>query len=283
MKFFVSHKDNPTRASVVGNSFRKGVMITGNTLTGDSMLADMAILYGMSASHVEIYKKRKAIGKPSAFFDLGYWNRSTLLNQQTCYRLAVNYWHPQHYISLIDEPQKFNRPIFPRYKEGKKILVVGMGLKSYALYGHVPHHWDMALIHEVKQKTTREIVYYPKASDRTAHSIPGTTFYTPGKMLEDDSIWRDVWAVVTHHSNNAVEALRMGIPAFTWDGAASVLCGNDLSLLENPPFPEGVPQFLNRMAYCQWSVAEMSNGECIKWLTKMLPKIPMNVEIRENV
>ena len=283
MKFFVSHKDNPTRASIVGNSFRKGVMVTGNTLTANSMQADMAILYGMSVGHVDIYKRRKAEGLPSAFFDLGYWGRSTQLGQHTCYRLAVNYWHPQHYLNLIDEPQKFRRPIKERYTDGKKVLVVGMGLKSYVLYGHVPHFWDMALIHEVKKHTKREIVYYPKASDRTARSVPGTTFYTPGKMLEDDPIWKDVWAVVTHHSNNAVEALRLGIPSFVWDGAASVLCGNDLSLIDNPPFPEDVPQFLNRVAYCQWSIAEMSNGECVHWLTKMLPKIPMNAEIRENV
>ena len=74
------------------------------------------------------------------------------------------------------------------------------------------------------------------------------------------------WALVTHHSNAAVDALAAGIPVFCEDGAASLLSMPRLADIENPPLPEGRAQFFADLAYCQWSVPEMASGACWDYL-----------------
>jgi hypothetical protein len=64
-------------------------------------------------------------------------------------------------------------------------------------------------------------------------------------------------AIVTHHSNVAVEALAAGVPVHCFTGAAAA-CSVPLDRLCERP--EGREQFLADVAYLQWSLDEMRSG-----------------------
>ncbi len=74
----------------------------------------------------------------------------------------------------------------------------------------------------------------------------------------------DAHAVVCHHSNVAVEAIVAGVPAFVWGGVGKDMGSQDLRKIENPHRPDNREDWCNRLAWTQWSVAELATAE--PWL-----------------
>ncbi len=77
----------------------------------------------------------------------------------------------------------------------------------------------------------------------------------------------DCWAVVTLHSNVAVDALMAGIPVNVAEGVAAEF-STPLAQIETPRMPEGREQLFADIAYCQWTPAEMASGACWSHLLK---------------
>jgi len=72
---------------------------------------------------------------------------------------------------------------------------------------------------------------------------------------------KDCHAMVTHHSNAAVEALCMGYPVFvTGDCAARALAETDLGKIETPRYPRDRRRWAAVLADNQWTFAEMAEG-----------------------
>lgn len=75
---------------------------------------------------------------------------------------------------------------------------------------------------------------------------------------------KDAWAVVTHSSAAAIEALMHGIPAFTTaDNAASRFTLRDPINIERPLYPSAQErmEWAAVLAGQQWSLEEISNGK----------------------
>jgi len=71
---------------------------------------------------------------------------------------------------------------------------------------------------------------------------------------------RDCWALVTHSSNVAVDAVIAGVPVFVEPTSPAAPVGNlDLAKMENPNMPERGPWFDSLMAQ-QFTVDEMRSG-----------------------
>lgn len=71
------------------------------------------------------------------------------------------------------------------------------------------------------------------------------------------------WALVTHMSAAANQALIAGIPVFTTGGcAASPLAGGVLSSIESPVYPNDREAWAAGLANNQWTVEEMRDGTC---------------------
>ena len=71
----------------------------------------------------------------------------------------------------------------------------------------------------------------------------------------------DCWALVTHASNAAVEAVLAGVPVFvTGPSAAAAMGRRDLDSIECPAMPEGRRAWVERLAAAQWSLAEIRDG-----------------------
>lgn len=118
--------------------------------------------------------------------------------------------------------------------------------------------WERNAVAALRKVTDRKIVYRPKPSWTGAKPIEGTSFSPRSESLND--VLRDCHAVVTHHSNTAVDALVAGVPVFCLEGVASPLALDDLASIENPVTPDGREQWAADVAWTQFSVKEMQCG-----------------------
>lgn len=231
---------------------------------------EIAAFYGFEKDSPRIMRDYVASGRKVIFLDLGYWGRQSGGRFRGFHKVAVNDRHPTAYVmngklplTRLQHQRVIVRP-WRLQHENSHILLAGMSAKSAESYGLKPEEWERWAASEIRKHTQRPILYRPKPSWRDARGIPGTNFDDPARNLELSL--NGCHAVVTHHSNVAIDALAFGVPAFVWDGAAAAVCPRDLSQIEAPPKVRHREKFLGNLAWCQWSVEEMINGSMFKHL-----------------
>ena len=236
--------------------------------------ADYAVFYGLEGKLSRIFKEyianAEAKGTKALYIDLGYWKRKERSNKFGGYhKIVVNARHPTEYFQrrVHDDSRlrELNVSIEPWRRGGNHILIAGMGDKGAAAEGYDIEQWERWAIGKIRENSKRAIVYRPKPSWKRAKPIAGVGY--SGRLIECVHALRDCFAVVTHHSNVAVDAICMGIPAFCWHGVAKPMSLQDLSLIEKPMKPDSREQWVRDISWCQWNVEEMKKGiawKCLK-------------------
>jgi hypothetical protein len=219
----------------------------------------VAVFYGYTQILRKVMADYVAAGLKAVYIDLGYWKREGLTGH---HKFSVNDRHPTAYFQNIkhkpDRARDCGVTIKDYQAKGRHILLAGMGEKAAEAEGKIPEKWERDAIEALRSVTDREIVYRPKPSWLTARPLPGTRWSPKAIPLEQEL--RGCHAVVTHHSNVAVEGLVAGVPAFCWKGVARPMALGDLKEIEAPLYPFDREQWVNDIAYCQWNVEEMRQG-----------------------
>lgn len=228
---------------------------------------DVAIFYGLAGGLQRIFSDYRAAGRKAVYCDLGYWGRRKRTRFDGYHKVSVNNRHPTAYFQ--NRPHTRERfaqhgvQVVPWRQEGEHILVAGMSGKAASCEELQPHAWERETIERLRQLTRRRIIYRPKPNWAEAKPIEGSIFdrETPLEVA-----LQNCHAVVSHHSNVAVDALLAGIPCICPGGVASVLSGQQLEQIENPPMPDGREQWAADLAWTQWSVEEMQRGLAFRYL-----------------
>lgn len=230
-------------------------------------VGDIAIFYGLRQGLQDVFN-RYGQDRMALYVDLGYWQRKPIHDPFGGYhKVAINALHPTAYFRRghpADRLHQTGPRVKPWRGTGDHIIVAGMSDKSAEVNGYQPEEWERWAIDKLSQHTDRRIIYRPKPSWKDARPITGARFDQAGTDIRPHL--QNVWAVVTHHSNAAVDAIVEGIPTYCQAGVGSLLSIPDLSAIEQnvePPDREG---FLADLAYTQWSVAEMESGACWDYL-----------------
>lgn len=230
---------------------------------------EAAIFYGLYNGCQRILSDYRDQGKRAIYIDLGYWGRRKRTRWDGFHKLALNSRHPTDYFQRIrhgsDRFRTHDLAIAPWRKGGRHILLVGMSAKAAAAEGFRPEEWERETIAKLRQLTDRPIHYRPKPNWDGARPIEGARFSPHGSLAE---ALVDCHALVAHHSNCAVDALLAGVPCICPEGAASVLSGQALDQIEDPPMPDGREQWAWDLAYTQWSMAEMEMGLAYRYLLR---------------
>ena len=227
---------------------------------------DVVIFYGLASGLDRLFRdyreRRKAV-----YIDLGYWGRRKLSRFDGYHKVSVNDRHPTAYFQqrphASDRFDRHRVAIRPWRTEGRHILVAGMSAKAATAERLLPNQWERDTIARLRRLTRRPIIYRPKPNWAEAKPIEGSTFDRDTPL---EQALRDCHAVVTHHSNVAVDALLAGVPCICPGGVASVLSGHSLDQIESPPMPDGREQWAADLAYTQWSVDEMKQGLAYRYL-----------------
>ena len=153
-----------------------------------------------------------------------------------------------------DRLKRQNVELRPWRESGRHILMLlsrGIGEHGIAQ----PRQWVAETSAQLRRVTNRPIRLRAHPGDKNAD-------------LSADL--EDAHAVVTWGSGAAIKAIAAGTPAFYgldgWIGAPAAVRG--VESIESPFLGDRLPMF-RRMAWAQWSAAEISTGEPIRWLLSM--------------
>lgn len=149
--------------------------------------------------------------------------------------------------------------IAPWRKNGGHVVVCPPGRLFASLFGFDADKWLADTLRALKAHTDRPVKVRVKMSWQEVK--------TPMEPLAADL--EGAWALVTHSSNAAVEAVMAGIPVFaTARCGASRVALSDLSMIEAPMLPDDREEWLSVLAANQWMLDEMRDGTCWRMLTE---------------
>lgn len=260
---------NP-RSRRIAEAMRAGIRLAGDEVElatayfGRGVQGDVAIAYGWNTWH-QAFEAYRAAGRHFVYIDLGFWGRKPKGRRLEGYhKVVVDAWHDEAF-RVGNPPDRYaasGPPVQPfRIDDGRRYIVVaGMSAKSARTHGLQPEEWERWAIREIRRHTDRPIVYRPKPSWADATVLPGAGYSPPSETTA--SILGRAYAVVTHHSNLAVDAVIAGVPVFAKTGVAAAVSMRALEEIDNPPFPDDRRPWLADVAYCQWTPAEMEAGLC---------------------
>lgn len=224
--------------------------------------SDVAVIFGVYKSKVplsyprgHVFRSQRKNNRDVIVLETGYINRGDGENHH--YAIGFN---------GLNGRADFKNKNMP----GDRFFTLGVEVKPYrsgkhiVLCGQVP--WDASVDHInmmewlgdacrlIRMHSGRPVVvrHHPCVSK------PSRAF------LEEIS---DAHAVVTFNSNSAVEAAIDGVPVFAFDegSMAWAVCNKDFEFIERPWKPDRT-QWLNDLAYCQWTPDEMRKGLAWKHL-----------------
>lgn len=226
---------------------------------------DVAVFYGLAGRCLDVFREYPAAGKKAVHIDLGYWGRTGDGGKRLGHhKIVVNGRHPTPYFQKrkhdASRVKWFDLKIEPWRRDGKHILLAGMGPKACGVEGYAPEQWERGALKQIQAVTDRPVIYRPKPSWKHAPEIAGAMFSDPRVEPDIGNVLKDCHAVVTHHSNAAVDGLVMGVPAFTIEGVALPMASDDLTKIEEPVRPDGRAQWTADIAWTQFNVAEMREG-----------------------
>lgn len=207
-----------------------------------------AFFYGVVQETLPLWQRAVADGRDWYYCDNAYFDRG----REAQFRITKNAFQ----ISDIR---------FPNYK---KMDTLGVKIKPWrevsadapilvceqsSSFMHLCGYgagWTDRVVETLRAHTARPIKVRRWSRNKAAMSA----------SLKDDL--ENAWALVTHMSASANEALISGVPVFvTGTCAASPLASNDLSLVESPFYPENRKEWAGSLVANQWSIAEISEGQ----------------------
>lgn len=148
-------------------------------------------------------------------------------------------------------------PMKPWRKNGRHILLAMPGGDFGTALGLSMPDWEATIKERIKQFSGRPVVVRDRSS-----TVP----------LSSDL--ECCWALVTHSSNVAVEAVRAGVPVFVAPTSAAVPVGNlDLENLEAPAMPDYRDEWWASLMCQQFNVAEMRNGTAFRYMSTVVRQV----------
>lgn len=233
---------------------------------------DLAVAYGWI--NKAIFAEYRAKGRHFLYIDLGFWHRRGVdpHRYDGYHKVVIDNWCPVETMQRGcpgDRLKSFGVELKPS-KPGEHIVIGGMSERSALDHGFAAEQWEREAIRKIAAGSRRRIVYRPKPSWKQARAIPGADYAKEGDI---QSVLDGAHALVTHHSNTAVDAIVAGVPVHCESGVGSLLSTVSFEDIDHPrwiPTEEERLSVLQDVAYLQWSIAEMRSGACWEYYRGLL-------------
>ena len=238
------------------------------TTLDDYEPSDVAVVFGVYKSKVpasfrrgEVIRQQRQKNLDVLVLETGYINRGDGPNHH--YAAGWNGLNGRADFKNKNSPpdrfQKLCVEVKPWRTNGEHVVLCAQ-VPWDASVDHSDHiEWIRYAVRKIQGNTDREVRFRPHPLAKLP-PIPGCDYST--EPLESDL--QNAWAVVTFNSNSAVESLIHGVPAFAFDEGSMAwgIANKGWGMLESPKTPNR-SQWLNDLAYCQWTLDEMREG--IAW------------------
>tara|TARA_B100001939_G_scaffold148548_1_gene128550 strand:- start:459 stop:1280 length:822 start_codon:yes stop_codon:yes gene_type:complete len=217
-------------------------------------------IYKMRLPYTEtrqvIHDKQQANNKKSIIIESGY------LKRDKYYAVGYNGLNGRADFKnkncSSDRWNKLGIDIKDYRSNGEHILLCGQVPWDAAVQHIDYNNWCLNIIDEIKSVTDRPIIFRPHPK------VPVGNVFTNVKMSNNTRLIDDLkncWAVVALNSNALVESVIEGVPVFACDkGAMSLDVSNNIIDLESPVLYNR-EQWAYNIAYSQWTLNEMYEGD----------------------
>lgn len=233
----------------------------------------LVVLYGLGGTDRIMHA-----GKPNVIsFDAGYWDRKLDL-QVRKYRVSVGGFHCPDLIfrGPYPGPERWSESGLSIAESGGDpkgpIMLVGNGPKSNRIGAA---NWCAEMSRNLREWFPDKTIWY-RPKPKRAHD-QGVLYDALAEKINIDSVLAQCSLVVCRHSNVAVDSARCGVPCLCEDGAAAAiyLKPDDWSRedYDHPLYQPGLELrrvFLHRLAWWQWSIAEIRAGMFWPWMLKQM-------------
>jgi hypothetical protein len=243
------------------DAFMRGLVAAGYRVETKSLKNitrdDVLVIWNRGAQFQYEAKRHEAAGSRIIVAENGYTDAVDEQGHQW-FSLALDHHNGCGRWSVGDTPRfpLMKQTVKPWREDGSFILVLpqrGIGAPGVAM----PPRWPREIEKRLKAVTGRPIHVRPH---------PGLKSMAPAFAPALDGCH----AVVTWASGAAIKAIILGVPAFHelrgWIGGPAARYGIDD--LERPFLGDRGPM-LERLAWSQWSVAEIASGEAFKHLLRL--------------
>ncbi|MRL69670.1 glycosyltransferase [Brevundimonas sp. SPF441] len=225
-----------------------GAQISHAEDQADDDATGVSVVWGVLRGSDKVIARARRDGKPFYYIDHAYFGRGHGLN----YRISrdsydagpVRVCPPDRLEALGVQPRSWR-------SAGDTILVCPP--TQFFCDAHGCADWLQQTMREIRHATDRPIEVRAKP--------------VAGQPVEPlDNAFERAWAIVTHSSNVAVEAVVAGVPVFVSEASAAAPVGEtDLSRIEVPRRPDR-SAWLAHLAYSQFSAAEIGDGRAWRLL-----------------
>lgn len=213
-------------------------------------------MFGCLRGLLPTLQKAQREGRTWYYGDNGYFRPGRRISQKGYYRVTRNAL--QHDGTGNASPARWEGlklpAIAPWRKSGAHVVVCPPARLMAAIQGFDPDQWLADTLTILRGATDRELRVRKKMSWKEVMA-------NTGPPLAADL--RGAWALVTHSSNAAVEALLLGVPAYCTNPCAAYrMTVHDPAQIEAPILPDDREQWTWNLAANQWSLDEMRDGTC---------------------
>jgi hypothetical protein len=220
----------------------------------------------------QIWNQFRQANKPVLVVEVGALQRGEtwrlMPNGRNCFLSTNNSGHRRQQLGI---------DMFDWHCAGKAIVIALQRADSNQWAGQPSmENWVDTTIESIRQHTDRPIVVRPHPRYRLGQINHACEIQHPQRMpntYDDYNIAKSVkhaWALVNHNSNPGVTAVLHGTPAFV--GASSMagpVANLDFSTIENPLRPDRT-QWVNDLAWSEWTISEISQGQGLDHAVSML-------------
>jgi hypothetical protein len=227
--------------------------------------SSVAVIFGVRKSKVpiswprgEVFRQQREKNLDVVVLETGYINRGDGENHH--YAAGLNGLNGNADFRNLAMPdtrfKKLGVEPRPWRADGEHIILCGQ-VPWDASVDHINLvDWLKYAAHRIKQHTKRPIIFRPHPYAMLP-PIEGCDYST-------DNLAHDLhgaWALVSFNSNSGVEAALAGIPVFGFDkGAMYLPIANQYFRQMGKPFMPDRSDWLNNLAYAQWTPQEMREG-----------------------
>lgn len=253
------HHSAPCQSRIVGGRPSAGSVLMLYGMGGPDR-------YQMAIDHV-------ANGGTVVAWDIGYWFRKGPRELRHL-RVSINGMHSPQFMLCGPVPPatRWEASNLQCAKRGGNsqgpVILVGNGPKSNAVGAR---GWAAAKSMEIRKAMPgAQIIYRPKP--KRPHDM-GVDCDQIDDISPIDMLLSRASLVVCRHSNVAVDACRIGVPVVCEDGAAAAIYPASLEDRSRQPSHKLRQEFLQRLAWWQWSTMEAECGVVWPWLLGILDEI----------
>ncbi len=229
--------------------------------------AAVGVVVGVKDKSAPIFQAYRAAGKQAVFIDKGYARIRGGPLGTLYWRVSVNAFQPLEYFQKVRHSSarwdSLGVTIDGKRRSGQNILFAGSSQKfcTWQGLGDATKYAEKVLA-GIGKYARRPIIYRPKPSWTDAVPVDSFGYSPPTEKFQVELA--NAHVLVTYGSNACFEALINGVPTIVLgDGVTRPLSDTSLEAVERPRYPSAkeVHQLAYDLAYCQWTLEEMTSGE----------------------